>query len=137
MPWLARYLGRWIRKKHSGWYPDRKVRLYNRQNAAWQGDYVHESVQTFPAPVGHLENDLLHFTCDSLSQHLRTLDRYTTLAAQSVVVIRKASPFRRLVVDPPWTFVRSYFSAARLPRWRAWVCHCHPGWLLHLCHEIR
>ena len=105
MPRLARYLGRWIR--HSGWYPDRKVRLYNRQKAAWQGDYVHESVQT-SGPVGHLENDLLHFTCDSLSQHLRTLDRYTTLAAQSVVASGKPVPFRRLVVDPPWTFVRSY-----------------------------
>ena len=32
MPRMAQYLGRWIR--HSGWYPDRKVRLYDRA----QGD---------------------------------------------------------------------------------------------------
>ncbi len=76
MPRLARYLGRWIR--HSGWYPDRKVRLYHRDRAAWQGDYVHESVQV-SGPLRHLETPLLHFTCDSLGQHLRTLDRYTTL----------------------------------------------------------
>jgi len=31
VPRLARYLGRWI--LHSGWYPDRKVRLYHRQKA--------------------------------------------------------------------------------------------------------
>ena len=31
MPRMAQYLGRWIH--HSGWYPDRKVRLYNRQKA--------------------------------------------------------------------------------------------------------
>ena len=31
MPRIAKYLGRWIR--HSGWYPDRKVRLYHRQKA--------------------------------------------------------------------------------------------------------
>src|SRR5579862_1664553 len=105
MPRLARYLGRWIR--HSGWYPDRKVRLYHRGRASWQGDYVHESVQVSGA-VGALENDLLHFTCDSLGQHLRTLPRYTTLAAQSVVASVKPVPFRRLVLDPPWTFVRSY-----------------------------
>lgn len=105
MPRLARYLGRWIR--HGGWYPDRKVRLYHRERAAWHGDYVHESVQV-SGPVGHLENNLLHFTCDSLGQHLRTLDRYTTLAAQSVAASGKPVPFRRLVVDPPWTFVRSY-----------------------------
>src|ERR1043165_2532824 len=42
MPRLARYLGRWI--YHSGWYPDRKVRLYDRRKAKWYGDFVHESV---------------------------------------------------------------------------------------------
>ena len=43
MPRLAQYLGRWI--LHSGWYPDRKVRLYNRSKARWIGNYVHESVK--------------------------------------------------------------------------------------------
>ena len=43
MPRLAQYLGRWIR--HSGWYPDRKVRLYHRGKATWEGAYVHESVK--------------------------------------------------------------------------------------------
>ena len=42
-PRLAQYLGRWIR--HSGWYPDRKVRLYDRRKAEWVGEYVHESVR--------------------------------------------------------------------------------------------
>ena len=28
-----------------GWYPDRKVRLYDRRKASWVGDFVHESVQ--------------------------------------------------------------------------------------------
>jgi glycosyltransferase involved in cell wall biosynthesis len=105
MPRLARYLGRWIR--HSGWYPDRKVRLYHRERANWQGEYVHESVQT-SGRIGELKSDLLHFTCDSLGQHLRTLDRYTSLAAQGLVAGGKPIPLRRLVVDPPWTFVRSY-----------------------------
>src|SRR6185369_5580528 len=81
MPRLARYLGRWI--LHSGWYPDRKVRLYDRRKAKWVGEFVHESVQSV-GRVGHLESNILHFTCDSLSEHLRTLDRYTTLAAQEI-----------------------------------------------------
>ena len=44
MPRLARYLGRWI--YHSGWYPDRKIRLYDRRKATWVGDFVHESVRS-------------------------------------------------------------------------------------------
>ncbi|HXE63451.1 MAG TPA: glycosyltransferase family 2 protein [Bryobacteraceae bacterium] len=106
MPRRARYLGRWIR--HSGWYPDRKIRLYHRGRGAWKGERVHESVNV-RGSVGALRNDLLHFTCDSLHQHLLTIDRYTSLAAQAITESGKPVPIRRLVIDPPWTFLRSYF----------------------------
>ena len=51
MPRLAQYLGRWI--LHSGWYPDRKVRLFDRRRAEWKGEFVHESVKV-RGSVGHL-----------------------------------------------------------------------------------
>ena len=81
VPRMAQYLGRWI--LHSGWYPDRKVRLYDRRKAEWVGEFVHESVlvEAGRAP----ESNLLHYTCESLSEHLKTIDRYTTLAAQELV----------------------------------------------------
>lgn len=105
MPRMAQYLGRWI--LHSGWYPDRKVRLYNRSKASWVGEYVHESV-IVTGTTGHLESDLLHFTCDSLSEHLRTMDRYTTLAAEQLVSQRKGIGYGRLLFDPVWTFWNTY-----------------------------
>lgn len=106
MPRLARYLGRWI--LHSGWYPDRKVRLYRRDRASFVGDFVHESV-TVRGSVGALENNLLHYTCDSLSEHVKTVDRYTTLAAQELAARRMKVPLTRLIADPAWTFVKTYF----------------------------
>jgi glycosyltransferase involved in cell wall biosynthesis len=105
-PRRARYLGRWIR--HSGWYPDRKPRLYHRAKGQWIGDYVHESVH-IKGKVGELDADLLHFTCDSLSQHLRTLDRYTTLAAQELIAEQTPVSVLHLAIDPAWTLVRTYF----------------------------
>jgi hypothetical protein len=105
MPRLAKYLGRWIR--HSGWYPDRKVRLYNRNNATWVGDFVHETLKV-QGHVGHLESNLLHFTCDSLSEHLRTMDRYTTLAAEQLLGSKQSVTWGRLIFEPPWTFFRTY-----------------------------
>ena len=104
-PRRAQYLGRWIR--HSGWYPDRKVRLYDRGKAEWVGDYVHESVRV-RGVSGELRGDLLHYTCASLSEHLRTLDRYTSLAAREVRARGKAVTLTRLAVDPAWTFFRTY-----------------------------
>ena len=105
MPRRAQYCGRWI--LHSGWYPDRKVRLYHRERAEWVGEYVHESVRV-RGRVRELESDLLHFTCSSLSEHLKTLDRYTTLAAQELVGQGKPVGRARLMLDPAWTFVRGY-----------------------------
>src|SRR5205814_5624055 len=106
MPRLARYLGRWI--LHSGWYPDRKVRLYDRRKAKWVGDFVHESVQV-KGHVGRLEGNLLHFTCESLSEHVKTMDRYTTLAAQEIAARQMNVPLSRVILDPAWTFVKTYF----------------------------
>ena len=105
LPRMAQYLGRWIR--HSGWYPDRKVRLYHRAKAKWVGEFVHESVRV-DGPLGHLESNLLHFTCSSLSEHLRTMDSYTTLAAQEMVTRGQSLGFARLLLDPPWTIFRTY-----------------------------
>src|SRR5439155_5833614 len=105
MPRLAQYLGRWI--LHSGWYPDRKIRLYHRAKAKWVGDFVHESVEV-NGRVGHLESNLLHFTCDSLSEHLKTMDRYTTLAAEELVSRKQKILLRNMILDPAWTFAKTY-----------------------------
>jgi glycosyltransferase involved in cell wall biosynthesis len=105
MPRLAQYLGRWI--LHGGWYPDRKVRLFDRRKAKWVGQYVHESVQV-EGKVGHLESNILHFTCNSLSEHLKSMDRYTTLAAEGLVAQGEKITLGKILFDPPWTFFRSY-----------------------------
>jgi glycosyltransferase involved in cell wall biosynthesis len=105
MPRLAQYLGRWI--LHSGWYPDRKIRLFDRRRAKWVGDYVHESVSV-EGTIGHLKSNILHFTCSSLSEHLKTMDRYTTLAAEQLVEQKKEIGWTQLALDPAWTFFKTY-----------------------------
>ena len=114
MPRMAQYLGRWIR--HSGWYPDRKVRLYDRRKAQWQGEYVHESVR-LTGTRGDLHGAILHFTCDSLSEHLQTLDRYTTLASQELLAKGERPGMARLIADPAWTFLRTFLLRRGLSGW--------------------
>ena len=109
MPRMAQYLGKWI--LHSGWYPDRKVRLYHREKATWRGDFVHESLHA-TGKIGHLEGQILHYTCDSLAEHMKTMDRDTTLAAEQIVYQKRKITLLRLIVDPPWTFIRTYFLKA-------------------------
>jgi glycosyltransferase involved in cell wall biosynthesis len=104
-PRRAQYLGGWI--KHSGWYPDAKIRLYDRRRGCWAGDYVHESVRVDAAP-GELTGDLHHFTCASLEEHRRTMDRYTTLAAEELRSRGRRSSVARLLLSPPATFLKTY-----------------------------
>jgi glycosyltransferase involved in cell wall biosynthesis len=109
MPRMAQYLGRWI--LHSGWYPDRKVRLYNRSKARWVGEFVHESVAV-DGTVGHLKSNLLHHTCESMAEHVKSMDRYTTLAAQELAARRQRVGYVNLMFEPAWTFLRTYFIQA-------------------------
>jgi glycosyltransferase involved in cell wall biosynthesis len=101
----AWYLGRWI--NHSGWYPDYQIRLYRRDRACWQGEYVHESVRV-QGRVGTLTGDLWHFTRRSLAEHHQVLDRYTTLAAEQDFTRGKKVGLLDLLFKPPLLFLRSY-----------------------------
>jgi|SRR5215471_1011390 len=99
------YLGRWIR--HSGWWPDRKVRLYDRHRARWRGDFVHESLEV-NGSIGQLDGDLLHYTVRDASEHHLRMDRYTTLAAQDLYNNGTHKSVGSLVVGPLIVFLRSY-----------------------------
>jgi glycosyltransferase involved in cell wall biosynthesis len=105
IPRLCFYLGRWI--KHSGWYPDYKLRLYDRAAGRFEGDYVHESVKV-QGHTGRLKSNLLHYTVDSASEHHLRMDRYTTLAAREAVDAGKRVSFGSILFSPAAAFVRSY-----------------------------
>src|SRR4030043_594230 len=53
------YLGRWVRP--SGWDPDRKLRLFRKARARWEGEYVHEKL-VVEGPGGKLRGPIPHFT---------------------------------------------------------------------------
>lgn len=102
----ARYLGRWI--LHSGWYPDYKLRLFDRRKGEWKGAYVHESVEV-RGPVKTLPGEILHYTWDSIDDQAQRIEFYTDLAAREMIDRgERAGPLRRILV-PPWVFVRTFF----------------------------
>ena len=103
------YLGRWIH--HSGWYPDYKVRLFRKSKARWEGQFVHESVMV-KGRIFTIDADLLHYTCDSLSEHLHRLDRYTTLAAMAMNQEGKKLSLLRWLTSPLSAFLKAYLWKA-------------------------
>ena len=104
-PRRACYLGRWIR--HCGWYPDRKPRLYRRGHGQWVGDFVHEHLSC-DGPVARLQGDLLHYTCDSVSDHARRVGNYTSLAARDLQARGIRSGPLKILGSPVAAFLSSY-----------------------------
>ncbi len=101
----AFHLGRWI--DHGGWYPDRKLRLFDRRRGRWGGRNPHDRVEV-EGPVGRLEGDLLHLSYRSLSDHLRQIDFFTTIAAREKRARGERPSLARLVLHPPGKFLRMY-----------------------------
>ena len=105
----AFYLGGWI--NHSGWYPDRKVRLYDRRRCRWEGDFVHETLKTDGA-VDQLQGDLLHFPFNNWGDQMEKIDRYTDLAARAARDRGVRGSILSLVFAPPLAFMKSFFFRA-------------------------
>ena len=101
----AQYLGRWI--LHSGWYPDFKLRLFDRRRGNWQGAYVHESV-VVNGPVARLGGEILHYTCNSLEEHRARIEFYTDLAAREMLERGERVSLLRRTLAPPWIFLNTY-----------------------------
>ena len=105
MPRMVYYLGRWIR--HSVWYPDRKVRLFRKDSARWEGEFVHERLLV-DGKIRRLKGDLHHFTYLNIRDHLDRINDYSDLAAQKLYAANKKARISHLVFLPFYRFVRSY-----------------------------
>jgi glycosyltransferase involved in cell wall biosynthesis len=98
------YLGRWIR--HSGWVPDRKIRLFRKSAAVWKGR-IHEKLEV-TGSTARLPGTILHFTYRDITDHVRRLNRYSSFLAEEIVRQGKKCLYARLLILPTVTFLRHY-----------------------------
>jgi glycosyltransferase involved in cell wall biosynthesis len=105
---LTNYCGQWIR--HSGWYPDRKVRLFDRRTAHWGGVNPHDKI-TVPtrSTVQRLRGDILHYSYYTVEEHRRRASKYAEIAAQAMFKNGKRGAWFRMLFSPVVKFIRNYF----------------------------
>jgi glycosyltransferase involved in cell wall biosynthesis len=116
MPRRVFYLGAWI--GHSGWYPDRKLRLYDRRRGRWSGDFVHEALNV-DGTTTPFKGDLLHFPYRDWQDHIQRINRYTKLAADDARANGKRGSVVRLLLAPALTFLKAFvLRAGFLDGWR-------------------
>ncbi|MBL1281264.1 MAG: glycosyltransferase family 2 protein [Fluviicola sp.] len=96
---MTNYCGKWI--KHSGWYPDVKIRLFPKEGSYWDGEFVHEElVYPMNLQVIQLEGHLSHYSYYDYKDHRARADKYSTLTAMKMYKAGKKA-----------SVLKPYFSA--------------------------
>ena len=103
---LTNYCGHWV--KHCGWYPDIKLRFYDRRKGQFNG-IIHESITPLPNNTLLLNGDLLHYSYYSMEEHILQYNKFTTLTAQDAFTNGKRSSILKIVINPAIKFIKSYF----------------------------
>ena len=106
IPRVANFLGKWI--KHSGWYPGRVTRLFNKNLASFDSQSVHENL-VVNGKTGQLNSNIEHYTDPSISHYFEKFNNYTTLAANDLKEKGKVFHLSDLIIRPIAIFIKMYF----------------------------
>ena len=108
---LTNYCGKWI--KHSGWYPDPHVRLFDRSKGKWTGINPHDKFRLNPGRrVKRLKGDLYHWYCSSIEEHIDKINRFSTIMAREYFRKGKKTGLFTAVAHKWWRFIRTYIFSA-------------------------
>ena len=104
IPRLVCYLGRWWYR--GDWYPRRVLRLVRRTATRWGGMDPHERAEV-RGRVTALHRPILHHSYADISDHLRSLNKLTAVAAEQPSLPHRVGVWR-LGGEPAWRFLRAY-----------------------------
>lgn len=102
------YCGRFMR--HGLWYPDKKIRLFDRRIANWGGLNPHDKIILQKGfTQQHLSGDILHYAFGNIEDLIWRDNRFSSIAAVSLYNTGRRSSWYRMLVHPAWAFVNGYF----------------------------
>ncbi len=103
-----KYCGQWIR--YSNWYPDSKLRLFNRKKGYWGGINPHDKVVMKPeARITHVKEDILHWVLSSYEEHLNKVNKFSSIAAEEYYNMGRKTTIASMLVHTFWRFCKTYF----------------------------
>jgi glycosyltransferase involved in cell wall biosynthesis len=104
---FTNYCGKWVR--HCGWYPDTKLRLFDRTVSEWGGVNPHDKLEIeADAKVFHLKGDILHYSYYTLADHINQVNKFTEISANALFKIGKKASLFKIKFSPLKKFTRDY-----------------------------
>lgn len=91
------------------WWKDEPFRLFNRNQAAWNGDPVHEKlIFEKDCVVKKLNGSILHKTLQSTEQYKAKIQTYAIASGEKYFRQGKKGAWYRKYLSPPISFIRNY-----------------------------
>jgi len=104
---MTNYCGQWI--KHCGWYPDWKPRLFHKEEAQWEGEFVHETlVLAKTSKRVKLDGILEHYSYKTHQEHLERNTKYAKLAAEQWIEEGKKIGRLKRCFAPSFRFFKTF-----------------------------
>lgn len=99
--------------KHGSWYPDYKLRLFDKQKGRFGGTNPHDNVIMYAeAKVKFIKETILHYSFDTLDDFYRQSERLSTLATQAMYKKKiKINPIM-VWIKTGWAFFHGYIVKA-------------------------
>jgi glycosyltransferase involved in cell wall biosynthesis len=105
---LVNYCGQWI--KYSSWYPDKKMRIFPKSMAKWEGEYVHETLKINDSVnQTELKGHLNHYTYYNFKEHRERADKYSYLTAKKMHSQGKKASILKPYLSAIARFTSMYF----------------------------
>ena len=106
---LTNYCGHWVR--NCGWYPDKKLRLWDKAKGEWTGINPHDKYELFEGDknAGYLKGDILHYSYYTIEDHYKQVDYFTSIASKAYFEKGKRAPLFKLIINPIAKFIDHYF----------------------------
>lgn len=102
------YCGQWI--YHSNWYPDRKMRLFDRRKGKWGGTNPHDRfILDKGGTKKYLKGDILHWVLPTYDAHIDKANKFSTIAANEAFKKGKKASILTILSHAMWRFFKSYF----------------------------
>lgn len=108
---LTNYCGHWV--KHCGWYPDTKLRLWDKTKGSWGGINPHDKFELAAGDKesGVLKGDILHYSYYTVNDHYKQVEYFTNISAKAYFEKGKKAPVYKLILNPIAKFIHHYFLA--------------------------
>ncbi|MFI5205485.1 MAG: glycosyltransferase family 2 protein [Candidatus Paceibacterales bacterium] len=96
--------------KTCGWYPDKKLRIWNNDKGQWGGINPHDKFEMNPdSTISHLDGDILHNTFPTPESYLKQVEKFATISASEMKDKNVLYLVYKMIFSPPFKFVRNYF----------------------------